>query len=101
MVEKQYDWATWRMYHRITSARQKRAAIFPEQFGTSINTRDEDDSDADFRPIKQLPPIQSPGNISYFSSSKKFLGAEDCDEDDQIQSDYADEGVFMLDMDQA
>jgi hypothetical protein len=28
-AEQMYDWATWRMYHRITSARRNRSAVMP------------------------------------------------------------------------
>ena len=36
-----YDWATWRMYHRITSARRARAAVVP------VGVEDTDEKDAE------------------------------------------------------
>lgn len=32
-AERMYDWATWRMYHRITTARRSRASVVP--YGTN------------------------------------------------------------------
>lgn len=39
--ERMYDWATWRMYHRITSARRSRGAVAPMP-QESLSQRDED-----------------------------------------------------------
>mmetsp|Transcript_65437 Transcript_65437/g.77462 ORF Transcript_65437/g.77462 Transcript_65437/m.77462 type:complete len:145 (-) Transcript_65437:266-700(-) len=39
-MERQYDCATWRMYHRITTARRKRATVAPYAMATSVRNFD-------------------------------------------------------------
>lgn len=48
-AERIYDWATWRMYHRITSARRSRASVAPiinkiPSPATAVHSKPMDDS---------------------------------------------------------
>jgi hypothetical protein len=40
-TERMYDWATWRMYHRITSARRSRTTVVPMAPSYQYSTQSE------------------------------------------------------------
>lgn len=81
-MERQYDWATWRMYDRITSARCKRAQIVPHFAKMSDDV------------IAQKPMVT-------FDSQKgnTLLPHNEYETNDEISEDICDEssGVFILD----
>mmetsp|Transcript_31465 Transcript_31465/g.51943 ORF Transcript_31465/g.51943 Transcript_31465/m.51943 type:complete len:209 (-) Transcript_31465:213-839(-) len=65
-AERMYDWATWRMYHRITTARRSRASVVPFNNGmaatsTSGNGKNKDQMNLlDDSSSSQTPSLASP-----------------------------------------
>ena len=53
-AEQMYDWATWRMYHRITTARRTKASVKPLPAG-STSHQDTVSSSRAFRGVSGFP----------------------------------------------
>lgn len=80
-TKQMYDWATWRMYYRITSARQKRSAIMPLMDVPSSGLHSDS---LTYRSLDGYPK-EAMGDYTVHGG----LAAVD---------DGSDEGVFVMDM---
>ena len=78
-IERVYDWATWRMYHRITSARRSRmASVVPF---------------LDYKPSVAIPSLPSEDSMA------KTRRSEDSKSSGVSFIDYSDHGeVFELEI---
>eukprot|EP01083_Nonionella_stella_P078922 216266_1 len=89
-----YDWATWRMYERITTARRIRASSRTGDRRSSVVDVDSqedqavviNDDDAYFRPIAHSQSLRNPA----VEDSRHGRNLS-------IVEDFADDGVFVLD----
>lgn len=74
-----YDWATWRMYHRITSARRNRSAVLP---------------------LKDVPdlPTNSPTYRGFAGFPREATGDYTVHDGLATTGEDSDEGVFVMDL---
>lgn len=90
-AEQMYDWATWRMYHRITTARRNKNSVapLPEAHDSSSIVS----SSRTYRGLSGFP--HDGGNALYdsdFSPQKKTTANATPEKND------FDEGVFVMDL---
>jgi hypothetical protein len=74
-----YDWATWRMYHRITSARRNRSAVVP---------------------VTDVPfsPMNSPTYLNFAGFPQEGTGDNTVHGGLATTVEDSDEGVFVMDL---
>ena len=85
-AEQMYDWATWRMYHRITTARRAKSSITPLPSG-NMSYQDTVAGSRTYRGLSGFP--RNDGQETDSSPTKAVVQAE--------RSDF-DEGIFMMDL---
>jgi len=91
-AEQMYDWATWRMYHRITTARRNKSSVAPLSDGNA-SYHDTVSNSRTYR------------GVSGFPADGGHLVAEDSDTsqkgtttDTAPERNDFDEGIFVMDL---
>ena len=92
-AEEMYDWATWRMYHRITTARRSKASVNPQPaISTSHQDKVHGSNSRFYHGVSGFP--REGGHLSVGDtdvSPQKGCSAS------TEKSDF-DEGVFVMDL---
>jgi hypothetical protein len=83
-AEQMYDWATWRMYHRITTARRNKAAMAP------LHQEREDTSESNARMFRSMVSFPLDGGESSPRKESTTTRTE--------QRNDFDEGIFVMDL---